>query len=759
MKKTLIILLSVMVILLLTINLFAQGPKPPIPSASALMVLENEKNISEIPEKIKKDISGKTYLPGDDRLIMDLNPDPSKASNACNEVFIAMDPVNSDICVSSCNFWLTALTTPPGTNYGLGFAYTQDNGGTWINTPAIVPYYGTHNRAFDPIVAFAGSGADAHTAYFGGASIKNPGGDPRIVITRVDDMDSTPVINTTKTAIPPFPSVYFSFWDKPWLAVDNVDASPYKGRVYMAAYPYFTLAAENNDPTKGGMFFVYSSDKGETWSSMKRLTYDDPDSAFSSYVQLAVGPNGEVYACYENLGFIGGGIWFEKSPDGGDTWTTETLAYAITNVGNDPCLELPGKDGAPDYSDFGYFKTGTNTRPFNANEGQRALSLPAMACDNSPSSINKGNIYISWAGDPPPNNDTSDLGDIFLVRSTDGGETWSSPITVNNDATTTDQYFPAVTTTPDGRVIVMFYDSRYDPVNNDKMDVTVAISYDGGKTFPDQRRMTDKSFSPRFSSGLTCFIGDYNGIASSNDKAVGAWCDFRTADTPEIDRKQIYSDTMILAEYDSPTGSVIINDDDIFTTSTNVELKLSAVDPPPITSGLKDMRFSNDKTLWSEWEDYDPGKTWNLSSGDGIKTVYVQYRDNLNNISSDDIADTITLDTIPPQSQVTEPAGSTANTLLTVKWTASDGLGDVSGIDYVEIYWNKDSGAYSLLGTYSSGETEVSFDTSLHGGYGIYGFYSIAKDKAGNKESAPIGNDVQIDVSENSGISNWWILK
>lgn len=732
----------------------AGHPKPPVPSGSAMEIFE-ESYPSVTPKQIIESLPQKEtveYSFGVDRLIMDQNPDPSKASNACNETFIAVDPANPAVFVSSCNFWLTSQTTPAGNNYALGYAYTQNGGTTWQNSPAVIPYYSGHNRAFDPIVAFSGSGENAHSAYFGGASIKNPGGDARIVITRVDNMDTTPVVNSTKNVMSPFPT-NFSFWDKPWLAVDNVDASPYKGNIYMCAYPYFTTSAYNNDPTLSGLYFSRSADRGETWSAIKLLTNDDPNSAFSSYNQIAIGPSGEVYVCYENLGFIGGGIWFEKSTDAGDTWSTETLAYAIQNVGNDPYLELPGKDGAADYSDFGYFKTGANTRPFNANEGQRALSLPAMACDNSPTSPYKGNIYISWAGDPQPNDDTSDLGDIFFIKSTDGGNTWSSPTRVNDDLTTNDQYFPAVATSPDGRIFVLFYDSRYD-AGNDKIDVTVATSYDGGETFPEQTRITDISFSPRFSSGLTMFIGDYNGIAASNAKALGVWCDFRTADTTEVDRKQIISDTMKIDDT-PPTGTIVINSGADYSTTTTLQILITATDPSPKSSGIRDMRFSRDTLIWSDWENFSPTKTMTISDGDGAKKIYAELRDHADNVSTNEISDTIIIDTTKPASSVVSPSGVITNHILSIDWLSDDLGGYASGVQSVSIYWNKNGGAHQLLGTYPATITSTDFDTLPYGGAGIYGFYSVAQDTAGNIESESGSNDIEVTVQFPSAVEDW----
>ncbi len=52
------------------------------------------------------------------------------------------------------------------------------------------------------------------------------------------------------------------------------------------------------------------------------------------------------------------------------------------------------------------------------------------------------------------------------------------------------------------------------------------------------------------------------------------------------------------------------------------------------------MRFSNDGTNWSEWEPYATSKTWTLSRGRGIKTVYVEFRDEAGNVS-DAAKDTI----------------------------------------------------------------------------------------------------------------------
>lgn len=105
-----------------------------------------------------------------------------------------------------------------------------------------------------------------------------------------------------------------------------------------------------------------------------------------------------------------------------------------------------------------------------------------------------------------------------------------------------------------------------------------------------------------------------------------------------------YSDTITAAISDTiaPTGSILINDGAAETNTTAVTLGLSAIDTGG--SGLSQMRFSNNNVTWSAWETYATTKGWTLTPGNGVKTVYVQYRDGLLNVSAT-YSDTITLAT------------------------------------------------------------------------------------------------------------------
>ena len=67
--------------------------------------------------------------------------------------------------------------------------------------------------------------------------------------------------------------------------------------------------------------------------------------------------------------------------------------------------------------------------------------------------------------------------------------------------------------------------------------------------------------------------------------------------------------------------------------------------------------FSNDDITYSAAEAYAATKSWTLddSSGDGLKQVYVMFKDSLGNWNEAGFSDEITLDTIAPVVLITSP--------------------------------------------------------------------------------------------------------
>ncbi|MGE5533618.1 MAG: hypothetical protein ACM3UN_04650 [Bacillota bacterium] len=72
----------------------------------------------------------------------------------------------------------------------------------------------------------------------------------------------------------------------------------------------------------------------------------------------------------------------------------------------------------------------------------------------------------------------------------------------------------------------------------------------------------------------------------------------------------------------APAGNVTTN---LTSNTSRIILSPSAADE---TSGVAQMRFSNDGDSWSSWEPYGTSKIWVLPNGDGQKTVTAQFIDN-----------------------------------------------------------------------------------------------------------------------------------
>ena len=110
--------------------------------------------------------------------------------------------------------------------------------------------------------------------------------------------------------------------------------------------------------------------------------------------------------------------------------------------------------------------------------------------------------------------------DLYFTKSVDLGTSWTTPVVINQDASPTgDQMFPWVEVDQDGRIHIVYFDSR-NVVQDDNggegfFDTYYMYSIDGGDTWT-EARLTPNTWS---SAGVT-FIGDYNGMAVAGDRVM-----------------------------------------------------------------------------------------------------------------------------------------------------------------------------------------------------------------------------------------------
>ncbi len=267
--------------------------------------------------------------------------------------------------------------------------------------------------------------------------------------------------------------------DKHWLVAD-----PKSGHIYCTWTEFDKYDSKDTLKDHSRILFAKSTDGGESWSkSLKINQFDgdclDDDNTTEGAVPT-VGPNGEVYVSWA----WNNKIWFDRSTDGGQTWLGKDIVVA----------DQPG----------GW--------TYNVLGISRCNGLPIADCDRT-NGPNRGTIYVNWSD----HRNGEDNTDIFIAKSTDGGNTWSKPVRVNNDKTQNEQFLTWMTIDQvTGHIYCVFYDRRN---HADKQtDVYLAVSRDGGATF-ENMKISKEPFDP----SKYVFFGDYNHISAHNGVVRPIW--------------------------------------------------------------------------------------------------------------------------------------------------------------------------------------------------------------------------------------------
>lgn len=267
--------------------------------------------------------------------------------------------------------------------------------------------------------------------------------------------------------------------DKPWMAYDASPNSPFKGNLYVT-WTEFDEYGSGEAQNRSRILCSMSNDGAETWNQpveVSQYTGDciDSDNTAEGAVP-AIGPNGEVFTAWS----LNDTIWFDRSLDGGLTWLAQDKIVAA-------------QPGGWNYAVPGLF---------------RCNGLPVTACDR-----NTGTIYVNWTDQRNGTDDT----DVFLAKSTDGGNTWSVPMRVNNDPPGRHNFLTwmAIDQTT-GHLFFVFYDRR--DYSDWQTGVYLAYSTDGGETFANLK-LSNLPFTPQPDK----FFGDYTNIAVHDGQVHPIW--------------------------------------------------------------------------------------------------------------------------------------------------------------------------------------------------------------------------------------------
>lgn len=131
-----------------------------------------------------------------------------------------------------------------------------------------------------------------------------------------------------------------------------------------------------------------------------------------------------------------------------------------------------------------------------------------------------GNVYVLASVERNSNNDP---GDVMFAKSIDGGLTFSAPIKINTDSGTSDyQWMGTMSVAPNGRIDVIWLDTRDAPSNTHDSVLYYSFSEDEGETWSDNEAIS-LSFDPHVGYPQQNKMGDYFDMVSDNDGAHLAW--------------------------------------------------------------------------------------------------------------------------------------------------------------------------------------------------------------------------------------------
>jgi hypothetical protein len=357
--------------------------------------------------------------------------------DAANEPSLCVDPqLSNQLAVG----WRQFNTTTSNFRQA-GSAYSNDSGAFWI---ANSPLDGTFRS--DPVLA-----SDASGTFFYLSLFTTPGS----VSKPAMQVPMTEMWSSLDFGTSWLPLATANGGDKPWFTVDTTNSV---GRGFQ--YQFW-----NSRGNPSARTFSRSIDGGFTWSNPIRI----PNGL--SYGTLDVDTKGNL--------FIGGAQVNEN--DG-------TQAIFCVRSRNARDGQQTPKFDPPTPVNLGGNILFGHQQPINEGGSTGQVYL---AIDRSGTTTNNY-IYMLASVQPP---DTDGGTEVMFVRSTDGGNTFSDPVPINDDADSAKwHWFGTLSVAPDGRIDAVWLDTR-NAANNTDSQLFYSYSTDGGDKWSSNVSISE-SFDP-----------------------------------------------------------------------------------------------------------------------------------------------------------------------------------------------------------------------------------------------------------------------
>jgi hypothetical protein len=431
---------------------------------------------------------------------------------------------------------------------------------------------------------------------------------------------------------------------------------------------------------------------GTAWESEQEVSSDlgnEPQSNPSIATE-----DGQVHIVWENQGDGDADIYYRLF--NGTAWEPEQ--EISSDVGTEtqakPSIAATASMVHVVWEDQGGGDIDISYRLFNGTgwEIEQEISNDSGAELQSNPSVSVENVkaYVVWS-------DAGD-GDKDIYFRHHNGTSWEMPVEISTDENAEEQSSPSIGvyngishvvwldwedgdadvyykrgriedfTPPESEASIIAPHWRTTPIFNVYWTVTDDHNLANISLF--YRYSADNSSSPVWMWKEWAYDNSITGTSASGSFSFGApqgdgFYEFATIASDghwNIEQGPDLADANVVVDTVSPVGSVTINDGDVWSTSTFITLTLTCSDS---TSGVSQVRYSNDGEWDTEpWENPTASKSWTLTSGDGLKTVYYQIKDGAG-LESDTYSDSIQLDMTSPTIATVTPADGTTDVEVT----------------------------------------------------------------------------------------------